>query len=335
MTILVTGAAGFIGSHVAQRLLARGDAVVGLDNLNAYYDVSLKEARLARLQKHPGFRFAKLDLDDREGMAQPLRCRTKPQRVIHLAAQAGVRYSLDHPHAYVDSNLAGLPQHPRRLPPQRRRAPGLREFVERLRRQHAAAVLGARQRRPPGQPLRRHEEGQRVDGARLQPPVRAADDGPAVLHGVRAVGPARHGAVPVHEGHPRRPPIDVFNHGNMVRDFTYIDDIVEGVIRDAGQDGRAQPGLQPGHADPANSNVPVPRLQHRQQPADAAHRLHRGARGALGKKAQRNLLPMQPTTGTAADTPDSSGDVGATSRARRSSEGVTRFVAWYREYYGV
>jgi len=107
MKILVTGAAGFIGYHAAERLLARGDTVVGLDNLNAYYDVTLKEARLARLAARPGFRFAKLDLADRDGMAA-LFTRERPQRVVHLAAQAGVRYSLENPHAYIDSNLAGF-----------------------------------------------------------------------------------------------------------------------------------------------------------------------------------------------------------------------------------
>jgi hypothetical protein len=203
MKILVTGAAGFIGSTASVRLLARGDTVVGLDNLNDYYDVQLKRDRLARLQPHDNFRFVQMDVADRPAMER-LFADEGFDRVIHLAAQAGVRYSLQNPHAYVDSNLVGFMnvlegcRH-------RCQAPGLCVELVGLWRQHPHAVLGARQRRPPGQHVRRHQEGQRADGAHLQPPVRPADHRPALLHRLRALGPARHGAVPVHQGHPGRP----------------------------------------------------------------------------------------------------------------------------------
>ncbi len=204
MKVLVTGAAGFIGMHVSQILLARGDQVVGLDNLNDYYSPQLKHDRLARLTGKPGFSFVKMDVADREGMAK-LFAEERFDRVVHLAAQAGVRYSIENPHALHRQQHRRLHQHPGRLPPQRRAAPGLCVQLQRVRRQHADAVLRASQRRPSHQPVRRHQEGQRADGAHLLAPVRPADDGLALLHGLRPLGPAGHGAVPLHQGDHRRP----------------------------------------------------------------------------------------------------------------------------------
>ena len=199
MKILVTGAAGFIGMHVCQRLLERGDTVFGIDDLNDYYDPALKRARLARLEKHAAFSFGHLNVADRAGHGRSVR-KASASAVIHLAAQAGVRYSLQNPAAYIDSNLVGIRQHPRRLPPPRREAPRVRQQFQRVRRQQGHAVQRAPERRSPGQPLCRHEEGQRADGAQLQPPVPAADHRTALLHGVWPLGPAGHGVVPVHQG---------------------------------------------------------------------------------------------------------------------------------------
>ncbi len=154
-------------------------------------------------RRTPGFRFVKLDVADRAGMEQ-LFAAEKFDRVIHLAAQAGVRYSLQNPHAYVESNVVGFINILEGCRHNKVAAPGLRVQLQRLRRQHQDAVLRARQRRPPGQPVRGHQEGQRADGAHLQPPLRPADHRPALLHRLRPVGPAGHGAFPVHQGHPRR-----------------------------------------------------------------------------------------------------------------------------------
>ena len=202
--ILVTGAAGFIGFHVARRLLQDGQSVVGLDNLNDYYDPKLKEARLAELAKFDGFEFAKLNLADREGMAA-LFAQHRFPHVVHLAAQAGVRHSLIDPSRLCRRQSGRLHQYPRRLPPQRLPASALCVVVVGLRRQHPHAVFGARQRGPSAQPLRRLQEGQRADGARLCPSVPAADDGLAVLHRLRPLGPPRHGDVALRQGdHGRR-----------------------------------------------------------------------------------------------------------------------------------
>ncbi len=192
MKVLVTGAAGFIGSALSQALLDRGDEVVGLDNLNDYYDVSLKEARLARLTALPGFRFVRADIADRAAM-RGLFAGERYDCVVNLAAQAGVRYSLVNPHAYVDANitgflniLEGVRHHGR---------PGRLCLVELgVRGKHAAAVSRDRLRRPPRVPLRGHQARQRADGAFLRAPLRRARHGAPVLHGVRPVGTPGHGA---------------------------------------------------------------------------------------------------------------------------------------------
>jgi len=181
MKILLTGAAGFIGMHTSLRLLARGDEVVGVDNLNDYYDVSLKAARLARLTPHKNFRFHKLSVEDKEGMARLFRDE-KPDRVIHLAAQAGVRYSLTNPHAYMRCDPAGVHQYRGGLPAHGGATPGVRQQLQRLRRQHQHAFLGAPEHRRPRQLVCRVEEGERVDGAHVQPFVPSADHGTEVLH---------------------------------------------------------------------------------------------------------------------------------------------------------
>ena len=197
MKVLVTGAAGFIGMHVAQRLLDRGDKVVGLDNLNEYYDVNLKLARLAELRKHREFEFHKIDIVDANSLER-LMADEGFDSIVHLAAQAGVRYSLTNPHAYIQSNITGflnVLEACRKYPVQ---AFGLCEQLERLWRQHETAVQRIGQRRPSGQPVRGDEEVERVDGAQLQPSLRHPDDWFAVLYRLRPVGPTRHGLVYFH-----------------------------------------------------------------------------------------------------------------------------------------
>jgi UDP-glucuronate 4-epimerase len=335
MTILVTGAAGFIGYHVARRLLERGDSVVGLDNLNAYYDVSLKEARLAQLNEHQGFRFAKLNLEDREGMAS-LFASERLQRIVHLAAQAGVRYSLQNPHAYLDSNLAGFINI----------LEGCRHHgVEHLVYASSSSVYGGNTRLP-------FSEHDNIDHPiSLYAATKKANElmahtyshlfrlpttglrfftvyGPwgrpdmALFLFTRAILDGR--------------PIDVFNHGNMVRDFTYIDDIVEGVVRVVDRPAEANPAFDAARPDPGTSNAPYRVFNiGNSQPTPLAEYIE-ALEDALGRKAQRNYLPMQPgdVPATSADTDELDAWVGFKPNTP-VREGVRRFVEWYREYYNV
>ena len=335
MTILVTGAAGFIGYHVAERLLARGDTVVGLDNLNAYYDVSLKEARLARLKEHPGFRFAKLNLEDREGMAG-LFAAERPQRVVHLAAQAGVRYSLENPHAYLDSNLAGFINI----------LEGCRHNgVEHLVYASSSSVYGGNTRLP-------FSEHDNIDHpVSLYAATKKANELMAHTYshlfrlpttGLRfftVYGPWGRPDMALFlftrailEGRP----IDVFNHGNMTRDFTYIDDIVEGVIRVLDRPAEADPTFDPARPDPGTSNAPYRVFNIGNSQPTPLNDYIEALEEALGKKAQRNLLPMQPgdVQATSADTTELDNWVGFKPNTP-VKEGVRRFVEWYREYYRV
>ena len=205
MQVLVTGAAGFIGFHVARMLLARGDAVTGFDNLNDYYDPALKQARLAELDRLGGdWRFLRADIADRDAVEAAFA--TRFDRVIHLAAQAGVRYSLENPMAYVEFEPCRLHPHPRGLPRRGDAAPDLRLDLERLRRQHAHAVQRGHGRRPPAAVLRRHQARERADGARLCASLPAALHGLALLHRLRALGPAGHGADDLREGDQRGDP---------------------------------------------------------------------------------------------------------------------------------
>ena len=201
--VLVTGAAGFIGFHVARRLVEAGREVIGIDNLSPYYDPKLKEARLQQLAGAKNFKFVRLDLADRAGTAA-LFAEHRFPFVIHLAAQAGVRYSLVDPLCLCGRQSRRLPQYPGRLPPQRLPASALCLVVVGLRRQYQNAVSHLRQRRSSAQPLRRLEKGERADGAFLFASVQVADDGLALLHGLRSVGPARHGDVDLHRRDRRR-----------------------------------------------------------------------------------------------------------------------------------
>ncbi len=333
--ILVTGVAGFIGFHLAQRLLDRGDEVVGLDNLNDYYDVSLKQARLDQLQGRVGFRFVQLDLADREGMAA-LFAAEGFARVVNLAAQAGVRYSLINPHAYVDSNLVGFMNI----------LEGCRHnAVEHLVYASSSSVYGANTRMP----FSVHDN---VDHpVSLYAASKKANElmahTYAHLYGLPVTG-LRFFTVYGPWGRPDMAlflftrailagkPIDVFNFGKMRRDFTYIDDIVEGVVRTLDQTATANPDWDGFRPDPGSSSAPS-RLYNigNNNPVELMD-LIATLEQALGRTAEKNLLPLQPgdVPATYADVEDLTRAVGF-KPATPIEEGVRRFVEWYREFYGL
>jgi len=333
--ILVTGAAGFIGMTTSLRLLARGDEVVGLDNLNDYYEVSLKESRLARLTGHPGFRFVKLDVADRPGMEQ-LFATEKFDKVIHLAAQAGVRYSLKNPHAYVDSNLVGFINI----------LEGCRHGkVGHLIYASSSSVYGGNTKMP-------FSEHDSVDHpVSLYAATKKANELMAHtyshLYGLPTTG-LRFFTVYGPWGRPDMAlflftkailegrPIDVFNHGNMLRDFTYVDDIVEGVIRLLDRTATANPAYVAEEADPATSNVPYRVFNIGNNDPVPLLDFIGAIENALGMKAERRLLPLQDgdVPATFADTALLDDWVGF-APATPIQEGVSRFIAWYRDYYKV
>lgn len=335
MTILVTGAAGFIGYHVASRLLDRGDAVIGLDNLNAYYDVSLKEARLARLLERAAFRFVKLDLADRAGMARLFEAE-RPPRVVHLAAQAGVRYSLQNPHAYIDSNVAGFMNV----------LEGCRHHgAEHLVYASSSSVYGGNARLP-------FSEHDNVDHpVSLYAATKKANELMAHTYSHLFRLPAtglRFFTVYGPWGRPDMAlflftrailegrPIDVFNHGRMVRDFTYIDDIVEGVVRLLDRPAEPDPAFDAAQPDPGTSHAPYRVFNiGNSQPVPLDEYIE-ALEEALGRKAQRNYLPMQPgdVPATSADTRELDAWVGF-KPGTPVREGVRRFVEWYRGHYRV
>ena len=335
MKILLTGAAGFIGMTTSLRLLARGDEVVGLDDLNDYYEVSLKEARLARLTVHPGFRFVKMDVADRAGI-EALFAKEKFDRVIHLAAQAGVRYSLKNPHAYVDSNLVGFVNI----------LEGCRHTqVEHLVYASSSSVYGGNTKMP-------FSEHDSVDHpVSLYAASKKANELMAHtyshLYGLPTTG-LRFFTVYGPWGRPDMAlflftkailegrPIDVFNFGNMQRDFTYIDDIVEGVIRVLDRVAEPNPDYVPDEADPATSNVPYRVFNIGNHNPVPLLDFIGAVEDALGLKAEKRLLPMQDgdVPATYADTAALQAWVGF-APATSIQTGVRNFVAWYRNYYKV
>ncbi len=333
MKILLTGAAGFIGMSTALRLLARGDEVVGLDNLNDYYDVTLKENRLKRLTPHAGFRFVKLDVADRQGMDK-LFAAEKFDRVIHLAAQAGVRYSLQNPHAYIESNIVGFTNI----------LEGCRHSqVAHLVYASSSSVYGGNTKMP-------FSEHDSVDHpVSLYAATKKANELMAHtyshLYGLPTTG-LRFFTVYGPWGRPDMAlflftkaildgrPIDVFNYGQMQRDFTYIDDIVEGVIRVLDRVAVADPAYDASLADPATSNAPYRVFNIGNNNPVPLLDFIACIEEALGKKAEKRLLPLQ------------DGDVPATYANTDAlqewvgfvpgisvQDGIARFVAWYRDYY--
>lgn len=331
--ILVTGAAGFIGYHTCIKLLASGLEVVGIDNLNDYYDVSLKEARLARLQGTRNFSFNRLDLADRAGMEE-LFSSQKFDTVIHLAAQAGVRYSIQNPHAYIDSNLVGFINI----------LEGCRHHqVEHLTYASSSSVYGANTTLP----FSIHNN---VDHPlSLYAATKKANELMAHtysnLYGLPTTG-LRFFTVYGPWGRPdmalflftdamiKGRPIDVFNHGQMQRDFTYIDDIVEGVVRVAARPAQANSQWSGATPDPGSSFAPW-RVYNigNHSPVELLHFI-RTIEEKLGRKAQLNLLPLQPgdVPATCADVADLMRDVDF-KPATPIEVGISRFIDWYREYY--
>jgi UDP-glucuronate 4-epimerase len=335
MNILLTGAAGFIGMHTALRLLDRGDTVVGVDNLNDYYDVSLKHARLARLQAHPGFSFHQASVEDRDTLAKLFQ-QAQPERVIHLAAQAGVRYSLTHPHAYIDANLQGFINI----------LEGCRHHgVQHLSYASSSSVYGGNTALP-------FSEHHNIDHpVSLYAATKKANELMAHtyshLFGLPTTG-LRFFTVYGPWGRPDMAlflftrailegrPIDVFNHGQMVRDFTYVDDIVEGVIRVNDKPATPDPAFDPAHPDPATSNAPYRVFNiGNSQPTPLMDYID-ALETALGRQAVKNFLPMQAgdVPATAADTRELDAWVGF-KPGTPVREGVARFVDWYRGFYRV
>jgi len=333
MKILVTGTAGFIGFHTALRLLARGDEVVGLDSVNDYYDVRLKEARLARLEGRPGYRFHRLNLADRKGI-ESLFADERPQRVIHLAAQAGVRYSLTNPHAYLESNLVGFLHI----------LEGCRHHgVEHLVYASSSSVYGANTRMPfsihdnVDHPLSLYAASKKANELMAHTYSHLYRLPTTGLRFFTVYGPWGRPDMALFlftkailEGRP----IDVFNEGRMRRDFTYIDDIVEGVVRVCDRVAASNHQWSGDRPDPGTSAAPY-RLYNigNNNPVELMH-LIAVLEEALGRKAEKRMLPMQPgdVPATYADVDDLMRDVGF-KPATPIQEGVRRFVAWYREFY--
>lgn len=335
MKILVTGAAGFIGYFTARLLVERGDEVVGLDNLNDYYDVSLKEARLAQLRERGGFRFTKLDLADRGGMAA-LFATESFDRVIHLAAQAGVRYSIENPHSYIDSNLVGTLNV----------LEGCRHHeVEHLVYASSSSVYGANT----AMPFSIHHN---VDHPlALYGATKKANELMAHtysnLYGLPTTG-LRFFTVYGPWGRPDMAlfkftknilagePIDVYNYGNHRRDFTYIDDIVQGVVRTMDHVAEPNPEWDPANPDPGTSFAPY-RIYNigNSEPVELMRYIE-VIEECTGRKAEKNLLPMQPgdVPDTYADVEDLVADVDYAPDTP-VEEGVARFVEWYVDYYQV
>jgi len=333
MKILVTGAAGFIGFFTAKQLLERGETVIGVDNFNDYYDVSLKAARAAILDGYDNFSMVCGDLADRAAM-ETLFAAEKFDKVVHLGAQAGVRYSIDNPHAYIDSNIVGTLHV----------LEGCRHTaVEHLVYASSSSVYGANTAMP-------YSIHQNVDHPlALYGATKKANELMAHtysnLYGLPTTG-LRFFTVYGPYGRPdmspikftrailKGEPIDVFNYGNHKRDFTYIDDIVEGVVRTMDHTATADENWDPANPDPGTSKAPY-RLYNigNQQPVELM-RFIELIEECVGKKAEKNMLPMQP-----GDVPDTWADTEALSRdigyapSTPIEKGVKKFVDWYLEFY--
>ncbi len=333
--ILVTGAAGFIGFHLCRQLAARGYEVTGLDNLNDYYDVSLKLDRLKQMSLERNFKPVRLDLADREGVAA-LFAGGKFEAVVNLAAQAGVRYSLKNPHAYADSNLQGFLNVLEGC-----RHNGVRHLVF----ASSSSVYGANTRMP-------FSVHQNVDHpVSLYAATKKANElmahTYASLYGLPCTG-LRFFTVYGPWGRPDMAyflftkaicegrPIDVFNHGKMERDFTYIDDIIEGVVRVMERPPAPDPGWDRANPDPATSYAPYKIYNIGNNTPVQLLRFIEIIEECLGKKAEKNFLPMQPgdVPATYADIDELVRDAGFKPETPLE-EGLKKFVDWYKEYYNV
>jgi UDP-glucuronate 4-epimerase len=335
MKILVTGTAGFIGNQLAQRLLERGDQVIGIDNRNDYYSVQLKLDRLDRILSHPQYTDINLDIANREAMATVFDSH-RPDAVVHLAAQAGVRYSMQNPHAYMDSNIVGFMNI----------LEGCRHYpVGHLVYASSSSVYGANRSMPfsvhdnVDHPLSLYAASKKANELMAHTYSHLYQIPTTGLRFFTVYGPWGRPDMALFlftKAILAGKPIDVFNYGQHRRDFTYIDDIVEGIVRTLDHPAQANPdwdGLQP---DPGTSQAPwrVYNIGNQQPVAllDYIETLEKH----LGKTAEKRLLPMQP-----GDVPDTYADVSALVndvKYRPSTSidsGIARFVTWYRDYYGV
>ena len=336
MKVLVTGTAGFIGSHVARKLLARGDEVIGLDNLNDYYDVGLKHARLERVRAYPGYTHVHADLADRTAIERLFETH-RPERVVNLAAQAGVRYAATNPHVYVSSNVTGFLHI----------LEGCRQHgVQHLVFASTSSVYGANrdlpfsEHRPAEHPLTLYAATKKANEQMAH--------SYAHLYGVPATG-LRFFTVYGPWGRPDMAlflftkailagePIRVFNEGRHKRSFTYIDDIVEGVVRALDTVPGKNPAWDAAHPDPATSGVAPYRLYNigNEHPVELLRYIE-VLEQCLGRKATMEMLPLQ-----AGDVPETEADVSSLVEAVgyrpkvSVEEGIAAFVAWYREYFKV
>jgi len=334
MAILVTGAAGFIGSRTSQRLLERGEEVIGLDDFNDYYDPSLKEARARPLEEHPGFTMVRMGCEDRKGIAELFSTRGF-DRVIHLAAQAGVRYSMENPFAYIDSNIIGMMAI----------LEGCRHNdIKHLVYASSSSVYGGNRNLPfsvsdsVDHPLSLYAATKKANELMAHTYSGLYDLPTTGLRFFTVYGPW---------GRPDMAlfmftkaiidgtPIPVFNHGKHSRDFTYIDDIVEGIVRTLDNVATPNPDFDPEHSDPGTSTAPW-RVYNigRGSPVELMRYIEL-IEECVGKKAELNMLPMQP-----GDVPDTCADVTALKEdvgyepSTPVEVGVPRFVEWYQEYYG-
>lgn len=333
MKVLVTGTAGFIGSHVAVRLLERGDEVIGIDNMSDYYDVNLKKARLARFEDHPGYTHIHADLADRAAI-EAVFATHKPQRVINLAAQAGVRYAAQNPHVYVDSNVTGFLHI----------LEGCRQHdVEHLVFASTSSVYGANTKMPFSE--HDHTEHPLTLYAATKKANEMMAHSYAHLYGFPCTG-LRFFTVYGPWGRPDMAlflftkailagePIKVFNHGRHKRSFTYIDDIVEGLIRVLDKVPANDSTWSGIHPDPGSSGVAPYRIYNigNERSVELIHYIE-VLEECLGRKVQMDMLPLQ-----AGDVPDTEADVSALSDATgyeplvSVEEGVANFVAWYLQY---
>ncbi len=335
MRVLVTGAAGFIGSTLSHRLLARGDEVLGYDNLNDYYDPALKDARLALLTPKPGFSFIKGALEDRATLEAAFDS-FKPDRVVNLAAQAGVRYSLENPHAYIDSNIVGFLNI---LEACRHRN------IEHLVYASSSSVYGSNRKLPfavedsVDHPVSLYAASKKANELMAHTYSHLFNLPTTGLRFFTVYGPW---------GRPDMAlflftrkilagePIDVFNHGKHSRDFTYIDDIVDGVIRSLDRVPGPDPLHDPLNPSPATSSAPYRVYNIGNNSPVELLRYIEVLEDCLGRKAEKNLLPLQP-----GDVPDTYADVSALARdtgyapTTSVEVGVKKFVEWYRGFYNV